>query len=467
MAHLKMMGDPARHDDVDTLDQRALQERGLACVGTGDYTRVLHYARALTRRFPNDADSWKLLGVAQQKLNQLHDGLASLQQAVALAPDNTNALCLYADGLLLLNRHDEAFHHYKQVLQLEPGHVAASRQAAKLLALAHRLQDAWTVLQGAISLSPQVSDLRVDAVGVALRMGGLTEARLNASEALVLAPDHASVQHAVGQVQMRAGDLPAAISSFREELRLLPSPVRAAVSASPTPFDQQANEALMWATLAQLEQAGVHAFPAAGTLLGLVREGHLLPFDKDLDLGLPFDEMDAACQCLLAGGWVEHEQSAGLLNPRAFRHKASGLMLDLCGYRIEADTGIPLGGFWMHGVPDAWNRVMAFPQLSLRRDLRPEGRVWVLAEPEAWLESLYGDWRTPDPYFDTVIAARNQRGFALLTQCYALLRLADQLRDGKLLKAQATTRIWLRHFPCDTQMQNIDAALDAALSGTP
>jgi len=449
------------------VDQADLVRLALACVQSGDYPRAHAYALLLTQHAPDAVDSWKLLGVAQQHLGDLQGGLVSLEKSVALAPADANALCLYADGLLRLDRYTDAFQVYLKALQIEPDNISAGRHVADLLVMAHRPADAWNVLQQSIVHAPQLADLRIDAVKIALRMGALSDARLHASHALVLAPEQAPTRHVVGLVQLRMGDLPTALASFREELRLLlPSEGLPKVGewSSPVPFDYRANEVTMWTAAAQMAQAGVHVFPTAGTLLGLLRDGHLLPFDKDVDMGLPYGEMDAARECLLANGWVDFEPHSGLLNPRSFRHEASGLLMDLCGYRTEAGSDSSVGGLWMEGVPDAWNRIVDFPPLSLRRITRPEGRVWTLAEPESWMQALYGDWRTPDPHFDSVIASVNQRGFALLTQCYALLRLANQLRDGKLRNARASTRVWLRHFPDDAQIQQIASRVESALA---
>ena len=61
--------------------------------------------------------------------------------------------------------------------------------------------------------------------------------------------------------------------------------------------------------------------------------------------------------------------------------------------------------------------------------------VWSLVNPEDWLTDLYGDWRIPDPEFDTVIFAANMKGFSLLTQCYAYNRLMWLWKKGYLSKA--------------------------------
>ncbi len=72
----------------------------------------------------------------------------------------------------------------------------------------------------------------------------------------------------------------------------------------------------------------------------------------------------------------------------------------------------------------------------------------------------------PDPDFDTVIAAYNQRGFPVITQCYALYRIYSRWQEGQLSKALATTRHSLRKQPDEILLQQVAAHLQAALANS-
>lgn len=229
-------------------------------------------------------------------------------------------------------------------------------------------------------------------------------------------------------------------------------------------MDQAYCEKLLWRTLADLAKAGVHAFACSGTLLGLERDGTLLPFDKDIDIALPFFEMDDATACLQAQGWKPGQNQMPLASPLEFIHSESGMFMDLCGIGLEKETGKVIGGLWRADLPWEWQRIVDYPPLTLHQVQRAEGVVWALDHPADWLEALYGDWRTPDPDFDTVIAARNQRGFALLTQCYALYRINQRWESGQVRKALALTRHFLRNLPEDALLQQAAVHLDTALA---
>ena len=69
-----------------------------------------------------------------------------------------------------------------------------------------------------------------------------------------------------------------------------------------------------------------------------------------------------------------------------------------------------------------------------------------------------------DPDFDTVIAAHNLRGFAVLTQCYAFSRIYECWLQGRLRKAAALTRQSLRHRPDDALLLQVQQCLAAQAS---
>lgn len=278
--------------------------------------------------------------------------------------------------------------------------------------------------------------------------------------ALALAPHDGRALAGAGVCLHLLGDLPAAVQHYRGALQAqCRVPLRLVSSPPVVAFDSAAAEQRLWKVLAQLAGAGIHAFAAAGTLLGLVREGHLLPFDKDLDIGLPFTEMQAAADLLLNSGWQRAAVPHGMVNP-VMLHDGQGLSLDLCGFVAEQGNGGVLGGFWLEGVPSDWQRVTQYPVLHLQQQRGLEGVIWAVINPEAWLAALYGpDWRTPDPNFDSVIAAHNLRGFAMLTQCYAFSRIYDAWLKGRLQKALALTCQSLRHLPDDALLLQVQQCL--------
>ncbi len=192
-------------------------------------------------------------------------------------------------------------------------------------------------------------------------------------------------------------------------------------------------EELLWKTCADLAGAGVPAFPFAGTLLGLVRNDKLLDFDKDLDIAVWMDSWHSCCTELEKIGWVRQSMRIDYANYRDYVHPELGITLDVCGLHISGKQ--ITGGFALPGYPDDHQRVSIFPPFDVIQRSTDFGQVWFPRQPERILTAFYGDWRTPNPHWDTVISACNLENFTLLVRCYAYHRLVQHWLLGNLPKA--------------------------------
>ncbi|MBR7888218.1 adenylyltransferase/cytidyltransferase family protein [Marinomonas sp. A79] len=291
-------------------------------------------------------------------------------------------------------------------------------------------------------------------------------------EALVRDVPYAhEAHHTLGLCYQQKRLLPQASQAFYQALVLCrlqppqPSSPRSTPQSTPAPFDRQQAEPLLWLTLATLKQQGVYAFATAGTLLGLERTGQLLDNDKDIDIGIDWLQMTDAIRVLSASGWQEASHSYGLINPRCFKHQATGITLDVCGYGTDTQSGDAISGLWMDHVPFSWNRITYFPTLSLTEKTSPAGEVWHLSDPRAFLAALYGEaWRVPDPYFDTIVCAANLRHYSWLAQCYGYSRLYGEWGKGNTHKALAMLATLRRHKPNDPILADIQTHLSQSLN---
>ncbi|MDV6342255.1 adenylyltransferase/cytidyltransferase family protein [Nitrosomonas sp. Is24] len=192
-------------------------------------------------------------------------------------------------------------------------------------------------------------------------------------------------------------------------------------------------EKLLWTTCAELAKLNIPVFPFAGTLLGLVRNGCLLDFDKDLDIAVQMEFWDACCATLEQAGWVRAPMRIEYANYRDYIHPELGITLDVCG--LQARGKQIVGGFALPGYPDEYQRVSVFPKFDLTQRSTDYGEVWFPRQPEKILTAFYGDWRTPNPNWDTVISACNLENFTQLVRCYAYHRLIQRWLLGDLAKA--------------------------------
>ncbi len=287
-------------------------------------------------------------------------------------------------------------------------------------------------------------------------------------EVVILAPYLADAYYVLGLGLQQAKQLPEASEVFHKALALvcLEEGQVGGWRLTKQPSNNvliNEGEKLLWQTLAQLKQHGVHAFASAGTLLGLEREGQLLDQDKDLDIGIDWLQMSSAIAVLEANGWKEASRSYDLINPRCFKHTETLITLDICGFGTDVETGEAISGLWMQGVPFHWNRVTYFPNISLTERDSPAGKIWHLTEPDALLCALYGpEWRTPDTDFDTIVCAQNLRTFSWLARCYGYARVYIHWRRGNLSKVSRMVDALLAYSPQDTVLSHVKKRVSEA-----
>src|SRR5690349_10864299 len=82
-------------------------------------------AEAFTRRFPEHAFGWKVLGAALKELGRDADALAPMRKAAALAPQNAEALSNLSVTLRDLGQLDEAVACARQALKIREDYPAA------------------------------------------------------------------------------------------------------------------------------------------------------------------------------------------------------------------------------------------------------------------------------------------------------------------------------------------------------
>ncbi len=199
-------------------------------------------------------------------------------------------------------------------------------------------------------------------------------------------------------------------------------------------------------------------FMVAGSLLSLVREGDFFLSDKDMDLGLLDGDFASVLRLLVDSGvFIDVSPSAYFVGFAQLRHRATGFMLDVTHYH---ERNQHIHAIWAHVSGEVF-RETVFAKFALREACFPSLRCRVLIPdpPEPYLASLYGDWRTPDPYFDTVLAARNLSGVTRFLHSLAMIKMADAVVNQQWQKVKAGVthlRAGGVHSALFTQIDNLN-----------
>lgn len=247
----------------------------------------------------------------------------------------------------------------------------------------------------------------------------------------------------------RQNRIDSALAIARQAVQLAATLPLPATQPKPVPpVDTEQGWALLQTTLVQLAAEGIQAFAFGGALLGWVREGSLLPNDKDLDLVVPWPQFGPACERLLAAGWQAAAIPVNADNFRCFVHPTSQITLDLIGYDFQTDA--VYGGWWPTGLPREAGRLLRFAPFELQQQQGPQGTYWAIAEPESVLEQFYGpDWRTPDGGFDSTLESPALTDYTDYCRCWGLLRLLEAWTQGNEGRFHRYLKVLARRDPAD------------------
>jgi hypothetical protein len=174
-----------------------------------------------------------------------------------------------------------------------------------------------------------------------------------------------------------------------------------------------------------LETAGVPFFFAAGTALGLVREGRPLDLDGDIDVGVFEKDWDHDRLQKLFD--ADARFCPDLLHP--YSHKLGlkhrgGSSIDIFRFYRERDR------LWHNSVFTRWfNSPFSVERRSIRNVELP-----LPADTDRYLTENYGDWRTPDPTFDAFSsdAPNVESTWPEYSHFHLLRRAYKQLSNGDL-----------------------------------
>jgi tetratricopeptide (TPR) repeat protein len=296
---------------------------------------------------------------------------------------------LRADLLTFQGRYEDALPWAERATAQDPASPAA---AARVVKLGYRVRDRAEAEGAAVSavrrfpLSPEVMWQVALACDHASQYGRV-EAAWNEG-----VPEPARLPQVVRQLVVaaaRAGQLDAARSWYRRAIKLLASGRRTPRPAVTKLAGLGAQHAIR-DLCRVLEHAGVPFFFAAGTALGLVREGRPLGADGDIDVGILDADWDREALIAL---FTQDPQFDLDLHPQSdkigLRHRG-GSPVDIFRF-YEQD-----GRTWHDGVFVRWHNS---PFGVARRRI---GRLDLPLpeEAERYLIETYGDWWTSRPGFD-------------------------------------------------------------------
>lgn len=426
---------------------------------------------------PDDAAVWTNLGNLLDEDGRLGEALEAKEHALKLDPNLPNGWLNYGNVLKALGREQDAVNAYMQAIRLDGRLYKAQNNLANLyrsfghsekaidlyraaLAQAPEFAEAWCGLGAALQEDARLDEaascydralqLQADMKDVIFNyamlrsdQGAHDDAHALVDRGLAIDPDYPQAWMTKAGLHKRLGELPQAISAIRHAINLEWTWLKRqgdlalfADSTKPPMKVDDAGDALL-ALKQFLDGIGVPFFLAYGTLLGIYRDGDLLPFDKDMDVGIPWEvprpwliEQVQASGVFEIKGLAELDEATREWN-FAVVHKPTGVLTDF--FFFKPDGATVLSGFHHLPHPVLWR----FSAIETAPMLYRDHPFPAPADPERFLVEIYGaDWRIPDPYFDSVVSGRN-----LVPECrdvsivFGYLRLFERLNNRSWKKA--------------------------------
>ena len=362
---------------------------------------------------PGTAEAHSNLGLVMMAKQRREVALAHFRRAIALKPDYAEAHFNLGVALDALEKFDDAIASYTIALHLRPDYADAECNRAIACHALERFPDAIEGYTRALQRAPHLTRLHTYLGSALSECGAYKDAVASFRKGIALVPDDPSTYFCLAEVFMSTREFERSIEALRHAIMaMVRNGALELANIAPPKGNQsiaQFPDALR-AAMACLEAAGIEVFLTAGTLLGAIREGDFIGFDKDIDLGVSAKvPMEDIARALAADPdftthWVPGDD--GIVYFWLWRNR---LAIDFFRF-YERDDSV-----W-YGIYRCGQIVKWTHKPFTLVDFKWHGMtVRVPENSEFFLEEVYGpDWRIPDPDCGQWACPNIEGGFPLV-----------------------------------------------------
>jgi tetratricopeptide (TPR) repeat protein len=211
---------------------------------------------------PDDQMTWYILGNAQRSLGRYPEALKSFTKAIKLDPDDPMAWYRVGDAQAVLGQLDEALVSFDIVIELNPEHHEAWYSRGCLLSDLNRDGDALASLEKAIAIKPEYEMAWYIRGLVLSKLGKLTESVASLDKALAFNPGNDGAWFHRGLALAGLGKPSEAVTSIDTAISLAPHQVnypearQAILSVPPPPPEETMSEEQLFRVACVFENDG-------------------------------------------------------------------------------------------------------------------------------------------------------------------------------------------------------------------
>lgn len=219
------------------------------------------------------------------------------------------------------------------------------------------------------------------------------------------ASNHAGILNNIGLIYIEMGDMHNAITHFRKGFRtIIANPLSKAAPKAQEFMDQGSAKAGLLAIKKTLDEIGVPFLLAGGTILGIYRDGDILPHDKDVDLGIPWGVPRAELiHTLRHYNFVCNYTEEDIVGEKgqwniSVVHVPTGTTIDFFFCKVE-------GNRLIIGLDKNGKVLQNHFTNTGRCQIEYAGETfWTFGHLDKHFEEFYGkDWRVPQANYNTLI----------------------------------------------------------------
>ena len=215
-----------------------------ALLQQGKTDEAVARADALAQRPADDAVSHGIAGAIYAATGRRDRARSEWGRVLEAKPDDAATRMNLARLDLAEGKPDAASDQFQKVLAADPKNLMATLGLAVASQSRKDIDGTKRWLQKAVADHPESPDVRLAQAQFYLSQRDFGEARTASGEAMRLAPKSAQAANAMGLAELGAGDIPAAISSFRKAVEWAPRGSYHMNLARAYLMDRKADEAL-------------------------------------------------------------------------------------------------------------------------------------------------------------------------------------------------------------------------------
>jgi arylsulfatase A-like enzyme/Tfp pilus assembly protein PilF len=183
---------------------------------------------AVLKEDPKVIDAWFTLGNMAGRRGRQDEAIANFKRALALKPDDEEAVINMAHAYRKMGRDDDALVGFRRFLELDPRNAQVHYEIAQIMIDRGEYATASTELQAALAVEPKMAAAR-NALGVvALNQGNLPSAETQIRQALEMKPDVRLAHFNLALLAEKRNDPATAQAEYARELELHPNNFKAA-----------------------------------------------------------------------------------------------------------------------------------------------------------------------------------------------------------------------------------------------